>query len=78
MKSDSPDHRLNTKTRRHIFKILNTTDIVCGVNCLSSRVQVYKYKHIRSRINALFSKFFTDQRKLVRRDFKAGLNDGIF
>jgi hypothetical protein len=40
-------------SRKHVFKILNTTSIICGENCQSSSwVQVYKPRNI----NALFSK----------------------
>ena len=44
MKSDWPDHRHNTKkkTRTHVFKILNTTNTICGYNCESLWDQVYK------------------------------------
>jgi len=40
MKSDLSDHRYNTKYHTHIFKVLHTTNTICGEHFVSSWVQV--------------------------------------
>jgi hypothetical protein len=55
MISDLPHYRHNTKNRTHIFKILNTSNAICGDNFKFLWVQGPVYKP--SNINVVFSQY---------------------